>query len=160
MSDANASQPQSRERPLSPHLQVYKPQLTSGLSILHRATGAALAIGTLLVAWWLIAAAAGEVEYNVVRYFITTNIGLLLLFGWSVALYYHLCNGIRHLLWDMGYLFKIKNAYRAGYTVLTATAILTGATWYCAYNFADQTSKPIVNDRLAQVEIIEQGAVQ
>lgn len=120
------------KRPLSPHLQVYKPQMTSVLSILHRACGVALAIGTLMVAWWLIAAATSEEAYNTAQAFAGSTIGTLMIFGWSVALFYHLSNGIRHLFWDLGYLFKIENAYTAGYLVLLSTAILTAGAWYCA----------------------------
>jgi succinate dehydrogenase / fumarate reductase cytochrome b subunit len=123
------------KRPLSPHLQVYKPQLTSITSILHRVTGAALAVGTLMLAWWLIAAAMGEDAYNVVRAFTASPLGTFMLFGWSAALYYHLFNGIRHLIWDSVHLFKLKDAYAAGYLVLLLTVIFTGATWYCAYHF-------------------------
>ncbi len=125
------------DRPLSPHLQVYKPQLTSVMSILHRITGVALGLGTLMVVWWLVAAAMGEGAYNIAKNFTATPLGLFMIFGWSVALYYHLFNGIRHLFWDMGYLFKIKNAYRAGYVVLLLTAAATASTWYCAYNFQE-----------------------
>ncbi len=85
-------------RPLSPHLQVYRPQLTSVLSILHRITGVALAIGTLLLVWWLIAAAAGPGAYDAAQGFIGSILGRLLLLGWTFALFYHLANGIRHLL--------------------------------------------------------------
>lgn len=126
MSDQSA---EKQERPLSPHLQVYKPQLTSVMSILNRATGVALAIGTLMVAWWLLAAAISEGAYNIAMEFAGTKIGTLMLFGWSVALFYHLSNGVRHLFWDMGYLFKIKHAYRAGYVVLLSTVLLTAITW-------------------------------
>ncbi len=123
------------KRPLSPHLQVYKPQMTSVMSILHRATGVALAVGLLMVAWWLIAAATGEEAYNTARDFAASPLGLIMIFGWSVAMFYHMCNGIRHLFWDFGYLFKLKNAYTAGYIVLVATAVLTAGAWYCAYQF-------------------------
>ena len=125
---------EKKARPLSPHLQVYKPQMTSVLSILHRACGIALALGIFLIAAVLVSAAIGEDAYNKVQGFVASPIGLLMLFGWSVALYYHMCNGIRHLFWDVGYLFKIQNAYKAGYVVLLATAILVAATWYCAFN--------------------------
>lgn len=118
-------------RPLSPHLQVYKPQMTSVLSILHRATGYALAIGTIMIVWWLVAAATGPEAYRTAMDFADHPIGTLLIFGWSFALFYHLCNGIRHLFWDMGYLFKIENAYKAGYLVLFTSAALTTAVWYC-----------------------------
>lgn len=126
---------QKQKRPLSPHLQVYKPQMTSVLSILHRATGVALGIGLLMVAWWLIAAATGEHAYNIARDFARSYVGLFMIFGWSVAMFYHTCNGVRHMFWDMGYLFKIKDAYRAGYVVLLATVILTASAWYCAYHY-------------------------
>lgn len=139
------------ERPLSPHLQVYRPQLTSVLSILHRAAGVALALGSLLVVWWLVAAAAGPQAYGVAQRFAASPLGLFMIFGWSVALFYHLCNGIRHLIWDTGRLFKIENAYRAGYMVLLATAVLTGAAWYCAMNFspAARLSAPASSNTLA-----------
>lgn len=119
----------TRQRPLSPHLQVYKPQLTSVMSILHRMTGAANAIGLVLFAWWLMAAASGAPSYETFINFITSPFGYLLLFGWSISILYHLCNGIRHLIWDTGHLFKIENAYRAGYIVLSVTVILTALVW-------------------------------
>lgn len=126
--------PAKRERPLSPHLQVYKPQLTSFTSILHRATGVALSIGLILVAVWFIAAATSLEAYNAVHSFLGTPLGLILLFGWSFALFYHACNGLRHLFWDMGFLFKIENAYRAGYAVLLISFLLTAGVWFCVYN--------------------------
>jgi len=119
-------------RPLSPHLQVYKPQMTSVMSILHRATGYALAMGSVLVIWWLMAAATGLDAFMQVSNFLETPLGTIMLFGWSFALFYHLCNGIRHLFWDMGYLFDIKNAYRAGYVVLLASVALTALVWCCS----------------------------
>ena len=121
-----------KARPLSPHLQVYKPQLTSMMSILHRATGYALAVGTVMVVWLLIAAAYGPDAFAVFTWFTGTLIGKIMLFGWSFALCYHMCNGVRHLFWDMGYLFKIKNAYRAGYVVWIAALAMTGWIWWMA----------------------------
>ena len=94
-----ASSPSS-PRPLSPHLQVYRFQITMSLSILHRITGVGLAVGTLLLLWWLIAVAAGPEAYGLVLGFVYSWIGRLLLFGWTVALFYHLCNGVRHMLWE------------------------------------------------------------
>ncbi len=129
---AMADAPKTAARPLSPHLQVYRPQLTSMTSILHRVTGAALAVGTLMVVWMLLAAATGMGAWITFQNFAASPLGLLMLFGWTVALYYHLCNGIRHLLWDMGYLFAIKDAYRAGYIVLALTFVLTVLTWWIA----------------------------
>lgn len=118
------------ERPLSPHLQVYRWSLTMAMSILHRATGAALAAGTLMVVWLLLSAASGAEAYGTFRTFCHSPLGMFMLFGWSAALYYHALNGIRHLFWDMGFFFKIENAYRTGYAVLAGTALLTVATWY------------------------------
>lgn len=117
------------ERPLSPHLQVYRPQYTSVLSILHRITGVFLTLGTLLLVWWLAAAASGPDAFETVQWFMGSFLGYLLLFGWSAALFYHLCNGIRHLVWDAGYGFELDSAYRSGIGVLIATAILTAVTW-------------------------------
>ena len=120
-------------RPLSPHLQVYKPQLTSVLSILHRMTGVALAAGTLLLVWWLIAAATGADAFNTVQMVIGSWIGRLLLFGWSFALFYHLCNGIRHLFWDMGRGFELPTVAASGWAVVIISIALTGIAWVWGY---------------------------
>jgi succinate dehydrogenase / fumarate reductase cytochrome b subunit len=117
-------------RPLSPHLQIYKPVITFSLSILHRITGIGLAFGTLLLVWWLAAAASSDAAYAEVSWFIRTPIGWLLLFGWSVALWYHFCNGIRHLFWDFGHGFELSEVYASGKAVLVATAVLTLLTWF------------------------------
>ena len=96
------------QRPLSPHLQVYRPQLTSMLSICHRITGVGISVGTLLLTWWLVAAATSPEAYATVSGFMRSWIGLLLLFGWSAALFYHFLNGIRHLAWDGGLGFELQ----------------------------------------------------
>jgi succinate dehydrogenase / fumarate reductase cytochrome b subunit len=119
----------SSDRPLSPHLQVYRWQLTSVLSVLHRATGVALAAGAVLLVWWLVAAAAGPGAYGAVEAFLRSWIGLLLLFGWTLSFFYHLCNGIRHLAWDIGWGFDLESTYRSGWTVLSAAALLTLLAW-------------------------------
>ena len=119
----------SDPRPLSPHLQIYRWQLTSVLSILHRMTGIALAIGAILLVAWLGAAADGPAAYGKMQGFLGSWIGLLLLFGWSVALFYHLCNGIRHLAWDTGHGLDLKSVYASGWTVVAATAVLTVIAW-------------------------------
>jgi|SRR4051812_5122961 succinate dehydrogenase / fumarate reductase cytochrome b subunit len=119
-------------RPLSPHLQIYRPQLTSVLSITHRATGVALAVGTLLLVWWLLAAATGPEQFAVVQAVLGSWIGRLLLLGWSWALFYHLANGIRHLFWDAGRGLGIKASYRSGWTVVLASIVLTAITWWMA----------------------------
>ncbi len=119
------------DRPLSPFMfpKWYRFQITSLLSILHRLTGIALAIGSILLAWWLVAVAAGGEVFAATHAFIKSPIGVLLLFGWSVAFFYHLCSGIRHLAWDAGYGFEIRDAYRSGYAVLAATVALTALAW-------------------------------
>jgi succinate dehydrogenase / fumarate reductase, cytochrome b subunit len=119
------------ERPLSPFMfpTWYRFQITSVLSILHRLTGIALVVGSILLAWWLVAVAAGGEVFAATHAFIASPIGVLLLFGWSVAFFYHLCSGIRHLVWDAGYGFEIRDAYRSGYAVLAATVVLTALAW-------------------------------
>ena len=119
------------ERPLSPFMfpTWYRFQITSALSILHRLTGIALAVGSILLVWWLISVAAGAWVFAVTHAFLASPIGLVLLFGWSVAFFYHLCNGVRHLAWDAGYGFEIRSAARSGYAVLAATVLLTAITW-------------------------------
>jgi succinate dehydrogenase cytochrome b subunit len=121
------------QRPLSPHLQIYKPQLTSVLSVTHRATGLALAVGTLMLVWWLLAAAAGPGPFAVAQGFWYSWIGRLLLLGWSWSLFYHLCNGIRHLCWDAGWGYEIAAAYRSGWLVVGASVVLTLIAWIVGY---------------------------
>lgn len=123
----------TQDRPLSPHLQIYKPQLTSVMSISHRFTGIALAVGMLVLVYWLIAAAAGPEAFATAQAVIGSWFGRLLLFGWSVALFYHLANGIRHLVWDVGLWFDIPSIYASGRGVLIATALLTIVSWVAAY---------------------------
>lgn len=116
-------------RPLSPHLQVYRPQLTSILSITHRATGVALAVGTLLLVWWLIGVASGPEQYGLVQSVIGSWVGRLLLLGWTFALFFHLANGIRHLFWDAGYGFELKTTYASGWAAVVIALALTILTW-------------------------------
>ncbi len=123
----------TRDRPLSPHLQVYRPQLTSVLSITHRMTGVALTVGTLLLIYWLVAIASGEAAYDTAQGLIGSVLGRLLLFGWSVALFYHLCNGIRHLSWDAGFLLELPALYRSGWAMLVAALALTLISWIAGY---------------------------
>ena len=123
----------SRDRPLSPHLQVYRPQLTSVLSIMHRITGVALAFGTLLLIYWLAAAASGPEAFDTAQALTGSILGRLLLFGWTFALFYHLCNGIRHLCWDAGWGFELPTVYRTGWTVVVASLVLTLGSWSLGY---------------------------
>ena len=116
-------------RPLSPDLQIYRPQLTSVLSISHRITGVALSVGSVLLVFWLIAAASGPQAYSAMQGLIGSWLGRVLLLGWTFSLFFHLCNGIRHLVWDAGYGFELRAIYVSGWTVLIASAVLTLAAW-------------------------------
>jgi len=120
-------------RPLSPHLQIYRPQWTSVLSITHRATGVVLSLGLALLVWWVLAAARGAASFATVQHFIASLLGRLLLFGWTWALFYHLANGIRHLAWDAGWGFELKDAERSGWLVVIASIVLTFVAWFAGY---------------------------
>ena len=119
----------AKPRPLSLHLQVYRPQLTSVMSIMHRASGAVLATGGLLVALWLVALAAGTTVFNPVADAIQHPLGQLVVLGYSLALVYHGLNGIRHLMWDLRIGLEIKQVYQSGYLVLGLTVLVTATLW-------------------------------
>ena len=119
----------AKPRPLSPHLQIYRPQLTSVMSISHRASGAALATGTLLLCLWLVALAAGDRWYGVAALVVSHPLGQFVLFGYSVALIYHALNGVRHLSWDLGIGLTIPAVYRSGWIVLLLTVGITALLW-------------------------------
>ncbi|MFD2262029.1 succinate dehydrogenase, cytochrome b556 subunit [Lacibacterium aquatile] len=119
----------ARNRPLSPHLQIYRWHLLMAMSIFHRVTGCALAVGTLLLTYWIVAAASGPAAFATASAIIGSWIGLLALFGWSFALFYHLANGIRHLIWDSGRGFAIPQAYLSGRVVLGVATVLTVLAW-------------------------------
>jgi succinate dehydrogenase / fumarate reductase cytochrome b subunit len=116
-------------RPLSPHLQIYKWQVQMVTSIVHRATGVALAVGTLLVIWGLLALASGEAAYTQFKICIGSPIGLILLVGWSWALFFHLCNGIRHLVQDAGVGYEIAQFVRSSWISVIASVVLTVIVW-------------------------------
>lgn len=116
-------------RPLSPHLTWYKPQITSVLSILHRFTGIALAVGAVALTWWVVAVAIGGKPYVDTASVYGSIIGQILLFGWTLALAFHLSNGIRHLCWDAGVGFEMTAVNRSGIAVLVLTTVLTAAVW-------------------------------
>lgn len=124
---------QTNSRPLSPHLQVYRWTVTMASSILHRATGAALGAGTLLLAWWLLAAASGPDAFEVVQDFMAGIIGRLILFGFTWALMFHLLNGIRHLAWDAGKGFELKTATTTGWLAVIGSVVLTLIAWWLGY---------------------------
>ena len=119
----------AKPRPLSPHLQVYRPQLTSVMSIMHRVSGAVLTSGSLLVALWLVALAAGAAVFNPVADAMQHPFGQLVVFGYSLALVYHGLNGIRHLMWDLRIGLEIKQVYQSGYLVLGLTVLVTATLW-------------------------------
>jgi succinate dehydrogenase / fumarate reductase cytochrome b subunit len=112
-------------RPLSPHLEIYKFEWTMLLSSLHRITGIALALGALLVSWWLLAAASGPEYFAFADGLLTSWIGNLVLLGSVFALWFHTCNGVRHLAWDAGKLLDLPSAYRSGRIVVIAAGALT-----------------------------------
>jgi len=117
-------------RPLSPHLQVYRPQYTSVLSILHRATGVCMAASAVLVVWWLLAAATGPEYFEFADYILTSFIGQLIMLGSLAALWYHFFNGIRHLYWDLGYGFDLTVSQMTGLGVLAGAGLLTIITLF------------------------------
>ncbi len=133
MADAKAGGGQAAERPLSPHLQIYRWTIPMALSILHRITGAALGAGTVLLAWWLISLARGPDAYAQAETCLRSLPGQIVLFGFGWALIYHLLNGIRHLFWDVGLGFAIPTAKASGWLVLILSAVLTLVVWFVGY---------------------------
>ncbi len=112
-------------RPMSPHLQVYKPQLTSVLSIFNRMSGIAISAGTVLMVWWLVAASEGPKAFGHVQWFAGSIVGILVLVGWTLALAYHLFGGLRHLLWDVGLATDLPTVHRTGWIAVGATIVVT-----------------------------------
>lgn len=129
MSDTTAAK---RQRPLSPHLQVYRLPLPAISSITHRITGVGLTVGTLVLAWWLIAAAAGEGAYATVSGLLASPLGWLLMAGWVWALWYHTLNGIRHVIWDAGKGVELNAVYQSGYLIWGGSVALTVLTLIAA----------------------------
>jgi succinate dehydrogenase / fumarate reductase cytochrome b subunit len=123
----------AQERPLSPHLQIYRWQLTSVLSILHRLTGVALVVGTLLLVYWFVAVAAGPEAFGDAQAILGSVVGRLVWFGWTLALFFHLCNGIRHLFWDAGRGFELRAVYMSGWSVVIAAIVLTLIAWIAGF---------------------------
>ena len=125
--------PEEIKRPLSPHLQIYKPQITSVLSILHRGTGIVLFGGSLLWCLWFVSLAAGSAPYHYGQALLLSPLGLLILLGWSFSFFYHLCNGIRHLLWDIGIGYEMTMVRGSGWTVVFSSVILTSLSWVLGF---------------------------
>jgi succinate dehydrogenase / fumarate reductase cytochrome b subunit len=122
-----------RPRPISPHLQIYKPMLTMMMSIVHRITGGALYVGTVLLAWWLIAAASGPNAYADVAAFMSSIIGRLILFGYTWALMHHMLGGIRHLIWDTIHGFEPAEREMLAAATLVGSIALTLILWGIGY---------------------------
>lgn len=120
------------DRPLSPHMQIYKPQITWVPSIVHRVTGVGLAVGLLLITWWFYAAASGPEAFAAADAFLTSWFGGFLLLGSAWALCYHALNGIRHLFWDAGYGFDLQNAAASAWAVIILSLALTALLWAVA----------------------------
>ncbi len=118
------------ERPLSPHLQVYRLPLVAWLSIIHRGTGVVLALGAFGIAYWLHRAAGDAGRYEELRALLMAPLGQLVLFGFAFALFYHLLNGIRHLGWDAGWGLDLKTTYLTGWTVIALSLLATLALWF------------------------------
>lgn len=129
--EANFSRPESR-RPLSPHLQIYRPTLTMMMSIAHRITGIALYAGTLLLAWFLIAASSGPGAFTAVSWFLNSILGKLILFGFTWALFHHLLGGVRHTLWDAGYGLDHPQREWLAQATLIGGGALTLIVWIAA----------------------------
>ncbi len=118
-----------RLRPLSPNIQIYRPQLTSVLSIANRITGVILSICAVVLVVWLIAAARGPQAYAAVQGAIASWIGQIVLFGATFAFFLHFCGGIRHLVWDTVHRFELRSIYSSGWAVVAASVVLTVAAW-------------------------------
>jgi succinate dehydrogenase / fumarate reductase cytochrome b subunit len=130
---AQAKTPPMKDRPLSPHLQIYKPMLTMMMSIVHRITGGALYVGLLLLVWWLTAAAAGPHAYANLQWFMETVFGRLILFGYTWALIHHMLGGIRHLIWDAGYGFGPAEREWLTMATLIGSIGFTIILWFVGY---------------------------
>ena len=118
------------ERPMSPHLQVYKPQLTSMLSIVHRGTGVFMSAGALFVVYYIYAIAMGPDTYAQAQGMLDHWLGQLVLWAMMFATWFHFGNGIRHLFWDMGWGLEIDATYRSGWLVIAFSPLATAGTWY------------------------------
>lgn len=124
----------NRARPLSPFMlgQYYRFQITSVMSLMHRVSGIVLSFGAFVLAWWLLAVAQGGDAYERAAACLASPFGKVALFGFTLALVYHFFNGLRHLLWDAGWGFKIPQVYKSGYTVLALSVVSVAAIWFFA----------------------------
>lgn len=129
MAEAGTERERRPQRPLSPHLQVYALPINMVMSIVHRITGAALYAGSLLLSWWLIAAATGPEYFDFVSGFFGSWLGRLVLFGYTWALLHHMLGGIRHFIWDVGYGYDLKTIDKLCWGTLIVSAALTAVIW-------------------------------
>lgn len=134
MAEAKSARAPAIERPLSPHLQVYRMTISMLMSIVHRITGAALYFGTALLAWWLIAAASGPQYFNYVNGLFGTLLGKLVLLGYTWALFHHMMGGIRHFIWDTGRGYELGTVKTISWLTLIMSVLLTALVWIVAYN--------------------------
>tara|TARA_A100001015_G_scaffold247011_1_gene283678 strand:- start:334 stop:714 length:381 start_codon:yes stop_codon:yes gene_type:complete len=118
-----------KNRPLSPHLQIYRPQITSILSIFHRITGIALSIGSVLIVAWILTLSLGQSYYEYYSFFCKSWFGKTIFIVFTFAFNYHLSNGIRHLFWDFGYGYELKTVYKSGLVVILSACVLTTFIW-------------------------------
>ena len=125
----------ARERPISPHLQVYRWQIGNSLSILHRLTGVALAVGLLALCYWLVSLAGGQQSYAAAMRMFASPVGLIVLIGWTFAFLYHLLNGMRHLFWDVGYGFERTQRHLSGWFAVLGATGLTLCVWALIWRF-------------------------
>ncbi len=123
----------SHQRPIAPHLQIYRPQLTSVTSILHRASGVYLSLGLPALVWWLSAVSGGSESFEAARAIAGGVIGRLLLLAWTAAFFFHLLNGIRHLAWDSGWGFELPIVYKTGWAAIIGASALTLIAWALGY---------------------------
>lgn len=119
----------SRQRPLSPNIQLYRPQLTSVLSILNRFTGVLLSVAAIALVLWLLAAAAGPQSYAAVQTAFASWVGRVILFGCTFAFFLHFLGGIRHLVWDTVHGFELRTIYMSGWIVVAASVVMTAVAW-------------------------------
>lgn len=129
MAEAGAGRGGRRERPLSPHLQIYTPLINMVMSILHRITGAALYLGTLILAWWLIAAATSPQYFDYVSSLLGSWPGLVVLIGYTWALIHHMLGGVRHFIWDLGYGYDHATIDMLSWGTIVVSVLLTAAIW-------------------------------
>lgn len=125
-----SSGPRARARPLSPHLQIYRPQINMVMSIWHRITGAALYFGSLLLAWWLFAAATSPAYFDFVNALFATWPGMLILVGYTWALIHHMLGGLRHFIWDTGQGFEIATVNLLSWATIVLSVLMTAGLWY------------------------------